>query len=57
MFLAIIIFLSLFILLTSFFLIIRNFHIIVKFFTKKTYLMLTIRKFRTILGLRKAVTT
>ncbi|EOB7045248.1 transcriptional regulator [Staphylococcus aureus] len=46
MFLAIIIFLSLFILLTSFFLIIRNFHIIVKLFTKKTYLMLTIRKFR-----------
>ncbi|HCZ8322020.1 TPA: transcriptional regulator, partial [Staphylococcus aureus] len=26
-------------------------------FTKKTYLMLTIRKFRIILGLRKAVTT
>ncbi|HDP2806202.1 TPA: transcriptional regulator [Staphylococcus aureus] len=57
MFLAIIIFLSLFILLTSFFLIIRNFHIIVKFFTKKTYLMLKTRKFRIILGLRKAVTT
>ncbi|MGU3126472.1 transcriptional regulator [Staphylococcus aureus] len=56
MFLAIIIFLCS-ILLTSFFLIIRNFHIIVKFFTKKTYLMSTIRKFRIILGLRKAVTT
>ncbi|QKN86192.1 putative DNA binding protein [Staphylococcus virus pSp_SNUABM-S] len=48
-----IIFLSLFIFLTSFFLIIRNFHIIVKKFTKKTYFVLTVRKFRIILVLPK----
>ncbi|MBJ8312994.1 transcriptional regulator, partial [Staphylococcus pseudintermedius] len=39
--------------LTSFFLIIRNFHIIVKKFTKKTYFVLTVRKFRIILVLPK----
>ncbi|EOD8311838.1 transcriptional regulator [Staphylococcus aureus] len=57
MFLAIIIFLSLFILLTSFFSYYTKFSYHSKVFTKKTYLMLTIRKFRIILGLRKAVTT